>query len=328
MEIGAFRFADVSLDPRGAGPAERLPELIEQITLADEVGLDVFGIGEHHCADFATPAPAALLAVAADRTSRIRLSGTVTVLGREDPAQVVERFTTLDGLSDGRAEIIAGTGGLSESFRIFGCQLHDDDRLFSKRLDILLAQRTGNPVHRSGHHRSRVRNELVRPRHMQEPLPVWLAADGSPDSIVRAGQLGLPLALGIEGRRHSRLASMLWLYQDVLFEADYPPCPVAITVHGFVADTSQRAADLYYPFDAEDLGGAYLVGSPEEVTEHILRLHETFGHQRTLLQLTCGGVGHCDLMRAIELLGTEVAPAVRTEIARREAVGSIPPDGA
>jgi alkanesulfonate monooxygenase SsuD/methylene tetrahydromethanopterin reductase-like flavin-dependent oxidoreductase (luciferase family) len=328
MEIGAFRFADVSLDPRGAGPAQRLPELIEQIALADEVGLDVFGVGEHHCPDFATPAPAALLAVAAGRTSAIRLSGTVTVLGRDDPAQVVERFKMLDGLSGGRAEIMAGHGGPSESFRIFGSQLHDDDRLFSRRLDILLAQRTGEPVHCSGDHRRRLKNEVVRPRPVQEPLPVWFAADGSADSIVRAGQLGLPLALGIEGGRRSRLASMLWLYQDVLFEADHPPCPVAITVHGLVADTSQRAADLYYPFDADDLGGAYLVGSPEEVTEHILHLHEAFGHQRTLLQLTCGGVGHCDLMRAIELLGTEVAPAVRTEIARREAVGSIPPDGA
>jgi alkanesulfonate monooxygenase SsuD/methylene tetrahydromethanopterin reductase-like flavin-dependent oxidoreductase (luciferase family) len=163
---------------------------------------------------------------------------------------------------------------------------------------------------------------------VQEPLPVWLAADGSPDSIVRAGQLGLPLALGIEGGRRLRLASMLWLYQDVLFEADHPPCPVAITAHGLVADTSQHAADIYHPIDTDDIDQASLVGSPEEVTEHILHLHERFGHQRTLLQLNGGGVGHCDLMRAIELLGTEVAPAVRTEIARREAVGSILPDGA
>ena len=179
-------------------------------------------------------------------------------------------------------------------------------------------------------------------------VPVWLAADGSPGSIVRAGQLGLPLALGIEGGRPSRLAPMLWLYQDVLFEADHPPCPVAITVHGFVADTTQRAAELYYPGDAEGSkkvggerstraartgdvvdfawgsGGPYVVGSPEQVTEQILQLHETFGHQRTLLQLASGIVGHGDVMRAIELLGTEVAPAVRSEIARRQAVGSTP----
>jgi probable LLM family oxidoreductase len=341
MEIGAFTFADVSRDSRGVGPARRLPELVEEIALADEVGLDVFGIGEHHRPDFAAPAPVVLLAAAASRTSRIRLTSAVSVLGSDDPVRVFEQFSMLDSLSGGRAEIMVGRGALTESFRIFGYDLADYDQLFSEKLDLLLALRTGEPVTWSGRHRSPLERELIHPRPVQNPLPVWLAVGGSANSVVRAGKLGLPLALGIIGGRPADLAPMVALYRDVLARAGHEPRPVAITVHGFVADTSQRAADLYYPGDAEVLnriggergmrpmsrtdfdikiepGGAYAVGSPEQVTEQILHLHEAFGHQRTLLQLAIGSVGHRDVMRAIELLGTEVAPAVRSEIARRE----------
>jgi probable LLM family oxidoreductase len=343
MQIGAFTFADVSLDPRGVGPEQRLPELVEEIALADEVGLDVFGIGEHHRPDFAAPAPVVLLAAAASRTSRIRLTSAVSVLGSDDPVRVFEQFSMLDSLSGGRAEIMAGRGALTESFRIFGYDLADYDQLFAEKLDLLLALRSGDPVNWSGRHHGPLNHELIYPRPVQNPLPVWLAVGGSANSVVRAGQLDLPLALGIIGGQPARLAPMVALYRRVLVDAGHRPQPVAITVHGFVADTSQRAADLYYPGDAEVLnriggergmlpmsrgdfdlkiqpGGAYAVGSPAQVTEQILHLHETFSHQRTLLQLAIGSVGHRDVMRAIELLGTEVAPAVRSEIARREGI--------
>jgi probable LLM family oxidoreductase len=340
MEIGAFTFADVSLDPRGVGPARRLPELVEEIALADEVGLDVFGIGEHHRPDFAAPAPAVLLAAAASRTSRIRLTSAVTVLGSDDPVRVFEQFSMLDALSGGRAEIMAGRGALTESFRIFGYDLADYDDLFSEKLKLLLALRSSGPVNWTGRHHTPLHDELIYPRPVQNPLPVWLAVGGSPNSAVRAGQLGLPLALGIIGGKAAQFAPVVALYRDALAHADQQAKPVAVTVHGFVADTSQRAADIYYPGDAEVLnriggergmrpmsradfdlkcqpGGAYAVGSPQQVTEQILRLHETFQHQRTLLQLSIGSVGHRDVMRAIELLGTEVAPAVRAELAKR-----------
>jgi probable LLM family oxidoreductase len=342
MEIGVFTFADVSLNARGVGPAQRLPELVEEIALADEVGLDVFGIGEHHRPDFAAPAPVVLLAAAAGRSSQIRLTSAVTVLGSDDPVRVFEQFSMLDSLSGGRAEIMAGRGALTESFRIFGYDLADYDQLFSEKLDLLLALRGGEPVTWSGRHHNPLHAELIHPRPTQNPLPVWLAVGGSPSSVVRAGQLELPLALGIIGGQPARFAPMVDLYRRVLVDAGHRPQPVAITVHGFVADTSQAAADIYYPGDAEVLnriggergmrpmsradfdlklapGGPYAVGSPEQVTEQILRLHEAFGHQRTLLQLAIGSVGHRDIMRAIELLGTQVAPAVRSEVNRRQA---------
>jgi alkanesulfonate monooxygenase SsuD/methylene tetrahydromethanopterin reductase-like flavin-dependent oxidoreductase (luciferase family) len=283
-----------------------------------------------------------LLAAAAGRTARIRLTSAVTVLGSDDPVRVFEQFSMLDSLSGGRAEIMAGRGALTESFRIFGYDLADYDQLFSEKLELLLALRGGAPVSWSGRHHSPLRNELIHPRPVQQPLPVWLAVGGSRNSVVRAGQLGLPLAVGIIGGEPARLAPIVDLYRRVLVDAGQRPQPVAITVHGFVADTSQAAADVYYPGDAEVLnriggergmrpmsradfdlkvqpGGAYAVGSPQQVIEQILHLHDTFGHQRTLLQLAIGSVAHRDVMRAIELLGTEVAPAVRSEIARRHA---------
>lgn len=340
IEVGAFTFADVSLDPLGVGPARRLPELVEEITLADEVGLDVFGVGEHHRPDFAAPAPAILLAAAAARTSSIRLTSAVTVLSSDDPVRVFEQFSMLDNLSGGRAEIMAGRGALTESFRIFGHDLADYDELFAEKLDLLLALRNGDPVTWSGRHHAPLDRELIYPRPVQNPLPVWLALGGSPQSAMRAGHLGLPMALGIIGGRAAQFEPVVALYRNALAHARQPAQPIAVTVHGFVADTSQHAADVYYQGDAEVLnriggergmrpmsradfdlklqpGGAYAVGSPQQVTEQIVGLYETFGHQRTLLQLSIGSVSHRDVMRAIELLGTEVAPAVRAEVARR-----------
>jgi probable LLM family oxidoreductase len=337
MEIGVFTFADVSPHPGGVQAARRLPELVEEIELADQVGLDVFGIGEHHRPDFAAPAPPILLAAAASRTSRIRLTSAVTVLSSEDPLRVMEQFSMLDAISGGRAEIMAGRGAFVETFALFGYDLNDYDELFAEKLDLLLALRSGQPVTWSGQHRSPLVDVTVHPSPVQQPIPVWLAVGGSPASFVRAGRLGLPLALGIVGGHPAQFAPAIDRYRKVLSDSGHPQQPVAITQHGFVARTSQTAADIYYPADAEVMNrigrergfaqtsrpefdrkilpdGPYIVGSPDQVVEKILYQHEIFGHQRALFQLAIGSVGHADLMRAIELLGTKVAPAVRAEL--------------
>jgi probable LLM family oxidoreductase len=337
MELGIFTFADVSPDAGGVHAPQRLPELVEEIELADQVGLDVFGVGEHHRPDFAAPAPAILLAAAASRTSRIRLTSAVTVLGSDDPLRVMEQFSMLDSLSGGRAEIMAGRGAFIETFGLFGYDLEDYDSLFAEKLELLLALRSGRSVTWSGAHRAPLVDVAVHPAPVQHPIPVWLAVGGTPGSFVRAGRLGLPLALGIVGGSPADFAPAIARYRRALREGGHPQLPVAITQHGFVARTTRAAADIYYPADAEVMNrigrergfpptsrpeferkilrdGAYLVGSPAQVVDKILYQHEVFGHQRTLLQLAIGSVRHADLMRAIELLGTEVAPAVRSAL--------------
>jgi probable LLM family oxidoreductase len=340
MEIGAFTFADVSVTG-GVGAAQRIPELLEEIRLADEVGLDVFGIGEHHHPGFAAPAPPVILAAAAAGTSRIRLTSAVTVLSSEDPVRVFEQFAALDLISGGRAEIMAGRGALLDSFRIFGHDVQDYDELFDEKLRLLLELRTGEPVTWSGRFRPALHGELVLPRPVQPLLPVWVAVGGSPNSVVRAAALGLPMAIGTVGGLAVQFAPLVELYREALDRSGHAPQPVAVTLHGFVADTSQRAAEVYFPADAElfNIAGAargirgvtaehtaakngpgstYAVGSPEQVAEKLLYHHEVLGHQRTMLQLAVGPVPHRDVMRAIELLGTKVAPIVRQEVARRE----------
>jgi probable LLM family oxidoreductase len=340
VEIGVYTFADVSPDPGGVGPAQRVREVVEEIALADEVGLDVFGIGEHHRSDYAASAPAMILAAGAERSDRIRLTSAVTVLSSDDPVRVVEQYNTLDLLSQGRAEIMAGRGSFTESFPLFGYDLADYDELFAEKLDLLLALRTGGPVTWSGKHRPALRDRSVHPSPVQEPLPVWVAVGGNPHSVVRAGTLGLPLALAIIGGLPERFAGLAHLHREALRRSGQGPQPLSLNLHGFVADTSQAAADLYYPahsavmnrigtergwgptdraaFDAQvELRGAYVVGSPQQVVEKILFHHEVFGHQRTLVQLAIGDVAHRDVLRAIELLGTDVAPAVRAELATR-----------
>lgn len=340
MEIGVFTFADVSPSDKGVQASQRLPELVEEMALADEVGLDVFGIGEHHRPDFAAPAPPILLAAAASRTSRIRLTSAVTVLGTEDPLRTMEQFAMLDALSGGRAEIMVGRGAFGETFDLFGFDINDYDRLFAEKLDLLLALREGSPVTWRGNFRSSLVDARVFPSSVQKPIPVWLAIGGSPASFVRAGRLGLPLALGIIGGAPSRFVPSVQRYREVLESRGHQTQPVALTFHGFVARTSQGAADAYYPGDAEvmnrigrergfaptsrtdfdqkiEADGPYIVGSPDQVVEKILALHEAFGHQRTMLQLAIGSVGHADIMRAIELLGSEVVPALRLELATR-----------
>jgi probable LLM family oxidoreductase len=347
MEIGVYTFAETTPDPRTGrtvGAAQRLRDLIEEIELADEVGLDVFGVGEHHRPDYAVSAPAVVLAAAAERTKRIRLTSAVTVLSSDDPVRVFQDFATLDLLSGGRAEIMAGRGSFIESFPLFGYDLDDYDELFAEKLDLLLKLRDVERVDWSGRHRAPLADLGVYPRPLQEPLPVWIAVGGTPQSAVRAARLGLPMALAIIGGEPARFATMVELYREAARRAGRDPArlPVGINSHGYVAETSQRAADEFYPSYADvmtRLGrergwppttrqqfevsrsprGALLVGSPQEVTDKILAQHEIFGHQRFLMQMSVGTMPHAGIMRSIELLGTEVAPVVR-----RETAGSAP----
>jgi probable LLM family oxidoreductase len=339
MEIGVYTFAELA---PSVSPAQRLRNLVEEMELADQVGLDMFGVGEHHRPDFAVSAPAVALAAGAERTSRIRLTSAVSVLSSDDPVRVFQQFATLDLLSGGRAEIMAGRGSFVESFPLFGYDLDDYDTLFAEHLDLLLALRDGERVTWSGAHRPALDDAGVYPRPLQDPLPVWIAVGGTPQSVVRAGVLGLPLAVAIIGGAPERFAPLVDLYRDAARRAGRDPAalPVGINSHGFVAPTSQDAADRYFPayaammtrigrergwpamtraqFDAlREPRGALVVGSPQEVTEKILLQQEIFGHQRFLAQLSVGDLAHRDVLRAIELLGAEVAPAVREEVARR-----------
>ena len=344
MEIGVYTFAELRSDP-GTGmaisPAQRLRDLLEEIELADQVGLDVFGVGEHHRPDFAVSAPAVVLAAAAQRTERIRLTSAVTVLSSDDPVRVFEEFATLDLLSGGRAEIMAGRGSFVESFPLFGYSLDDYDELFAEKLDLLLKLRDAERVTWSGRHRPALDDLGVYPRPLQAPLPVWIAVGGNPESAVRAGRLGLPLALAIIGSLPERFTPFAELYRRAAAEAGNDPAQLRVSInsHGYVAETSQAAADEYFPsyaammtaigrergwspmtrpaFDAlSSPRGALVVGSPQEVIEKILLQHELFRHDRFLVQISVGTMPHRNVMRAVELLGTEVAPAIRRELRR------------
>jgi len=337
MEIGVYTFGELAPDPATGrtSPERRIHDLVEEIVLADQVGLDVFGVGEHHRPDFAVSAPAVVLAAAAARTARIRLTSAVSVISSDDPVRVFQEFATLDLLSGGRAEIMAGRGSFIESFPLFGYDLRDYDALFDEKLDLLLRVRASERVSWSGAHRAAIEDLGVYPRPRQDPLPIWIAVGGTPESAVRAGTLGLPMALAIIGGTPERFAPLARLHRDTAIAAGHvPPPALSINAHGFIADTSQRAAEEAWPplaammnriarergfspmdragFDASrELRGANFVGSPQQVVDKILFQHGIFGHHRYLLQVIGGGLPHDRVMRSIELLGTEVAPAVR-----------------
>ena len=347
FELGIFSFAELTPDPATGeqiSPAQRLQNLMEAVELADQVGLDVFGLGEHHRPDFVSSAPAVVLAAIAARTRSIRLSSAVTVLSSDDPVRVFQDFATLDLLSNGRAEIMAGRGSFIESYPLFGYNLDDYDELFSEKLDLLLKLRESERITWSGEHRAALTGQGVYPRPVQEKIPVWIAVGGTPASVVRAGTLGLPLAVAIIGGQPERFAPLVQLYRDALRQAGHDPAffPVSINSHGFLADDSQQAADDYFPGyslmmnrigrergwsgvtrgqleAARTLRGSDFVGAPDEVIEKILFQHEIFGHQRMMLMLGVGTIAHEKVMHAIELLGTRVAPVVREEIAGRTA---------
>jgi probable LLM family oxidoreductase len=341
LELGLYTFADVGPE---IDPARRLRNLLEEAELADQLGLDVFGVGEHHRPDFAVSSPAVALAAVAARTERIRLTSAVTVLSSDDPVRVFQDFATLDLISDGRAEIMAGRGSFIESFPLFGYDLDDYDDLFSEKLELLAELRDSERVTWSGKHRPSLEDVGVYPRPLQEPLPIWIAVGGTPRSVVRAGTLGLPLAVAIIGGEPERFAPLVGIYREAARRAGHDPArlPVGINSHTYVAESSRRAGDEYYPTYAAmmnrigrergwppigrgqfEMGrsprGALAVGSPEEVAEKILHQHEYFGHDRFMAQISVGTLPHEKAMRAIELFGTEVAPVVRQEIARRTA---------
>lgn len=339
MELGVYTFADLGVGADGSGgmdPAQRMTNLIEEMELADQLGLDVFGIGEHHRPDFAVSSPVVALSAGAARTKRIRLTSAVTVLSSLDPVRVFQDFATLDLISGGRAEIMAGRGSFIESFPLFGLDLKDYDDLFAEKLDLLLKLRESERVEWSGRHRPALPGVGVYPRPVQRPIPVWLAVGGAPQSFVRGGRLGLPLALAIIGGRPESFAPMVELYREAARRAGHDAAGLAVGInsHTYIAETSQRAADEFFPsyagmmtrigrergwspmsrpqFDQmTNLQGALLVGSPQQVTEKILFQHEIFGHQRFLAQISLGAMPHDRVMRALQLFGEEVAPAVR-----------------
>ncbi len=338
MELGLYTFGDVGTDPRTGrkvGPAERLKNLVEEIELADQVGIDMFGLGEHHRPDYAVSAPAIVLAAAASRTKTIKLSTAVTVLSSDDPVRVFQQFATLDLISGGRAEIMAGRGSFIESFPLFGLDLNDYDALFSEKLAMLMAARKSEVLDWPGtKHTARIDRRGVYPRPERE-LPLWIAVGGTPQSAARAGMLGLPMAFAIIGGEPARFAPFFGLYREQAARAGHDPATLAtsINVHGFVAE---RPDDVDAFFRAEsdvmarigkergfsppsraqfDAGmaptGHLFVGEPARVVDKILANHAVFGFDRFLLQMAIGVIPHDRMLKAIELYGTKVAPEVR-----------------
>lgn len=340
MEIGITTFAENTPDPSTGklrSPHERMMNLMEEIELADQLGLDVFGIGEHHRPDFIVSSPAIVLAAAAVKTKNIRLSSAVNVLSSDDPIRVFQDFAHIDLLSRGRAEIMAGRGSFIESFPLFGYEMKDYSSLFQEKLELLLELNKSEKVTwEGGRHTPAIEGLGVYPRPVQDGLPVWIAVGGTPESIIRAGEYGLPLALAIIGGLPERFVSLTSLYRQTCRASghDTDKLKLAINSHGYISDDSQKAADEFYGPYALLMGrigrergwppmnrqqyeamrepeGSLLVGSPQQVADKILFEHELFGNTRFLLHISVGTMPHAGVMKAIELLGTKVAPAVK-----------------
>jgi probable LLM family oxidoreductase len=330
----AAAFDDSSLE---VSSSERLQDLVEQIERADQVGLDVFGVGEHHRREFLDSAPTVILAAAATRTQRIRLTSAVTVLSAADPVRVFQEFATLDLLSQGRAEMIVGRGSFVEAFPLFGLHLEDYDSVFAEKLDLLLKIRNNEHVHWSGEYRPALTGQGVYPRPLQNPLPIWVGVGGTPESFVRAGMLGLPLMVAIIGGQTHHFRPLIDLYREAGRRAGHSSDQLRVGIHsiGYVAETTQQAADDFFPgyarafntvgkergwrpvtraqFEAQlEPDGALLVGNAEEVVEKIGRYDEALGGiSRITFMMNAASLPHEKLMQAIELLGTRVAPALR-----------------
>lgn len=342
MELGLATFADLGA---GISPQERMRNLLEEARLADQLGLDLFAIGEHHRPDFVISSPAVALAAVAAQTERIRLSSAVTVLSSADPVRVFQEFAEVDLISGGRAEIMAGRGSFIESFPLFGLDLDDYDELYDEKLRLLL-EIVRDPAHVtwSGKHRAALNDAGVWPRPVQDPLPVWVAVGGSPESVVRAGTLGLPLTIAIIGGMPARFAPLVELYREAWAAAGHTPGEerLAINTHAFVGTTLAEADAAFAHSYLEMMNrigrergwppsgrreyeamrspqAALAVGTPEQVAEKILMEHELFGMDRYVGQMSVGAVEHEDVLRSIELFATEVAPLVRAEVERREA---------
>jgi probable LLM family oxidoreductase len=338
MQIGIDSFAAAYDEAsRAVNASDRLRNVVEQIEHADQVGLDIFGIGEHHRREYLDSAPAVILGAAAARTRRIRLTSAVTVLSAADPVRVFQNFATLDLLSQGRAEMVVGRGSSIEAFPLFGLHLEDYDSLFAEKLDLLLKIRENELVHWSGKHRAALTGQGVYPRPVQNPLPIWLGVGGTPQSFARAGALGLPLMVAIIGGEPRRFRPLIDLYRETGKRAGFSPDRLKVGVHalGYVAATTQEAADDFYPgyaravtdvgkergwpavtragFDAQrGPRGALLIGKADEIVEKIIRHSEDLGGiSRISFQMNAALLPHAKLMKAIEVIGTRVAPAVR-----------------
>ena len=347
MQLGIDSFVSTVTDPQtgvDVTPVERVQHLLEEVETADRVGLDSYGIGEHHRAEYLDSAPAVLLAAAAARTSRIRLNSAVTVLSASDPVRVFQEFATLDLISKGRIDLVVGRGSFTESFPLFGLDLADYDSLFAEKLDLLLRIREAPQVTWSGRHRPALTGQGVYPRPLQDPLPVWVGVGGTPASFVRAGTLGLPLMVAIIGGQPARFRPLVELYREAGQRAGHAPEQLRVGLHcfGFVGQTSQQAADDFYPgwaqmftkigrergfgapgraqYDAMcEPDGAFLIGDPATVAAKALRIHDDLGGiARLSLQMTNVRLAHNDLLRGIELLGTDVAPVVREALSARD----------
>ena len=342
MQIGVDSFAAAMGETSVVSPpADRLRDLLEEIEHADRVGLDVFGVGEHHRKEFLDSAPTEILAAAAARTERIRLTSAVTVLSAADPVRVFQSFATLDLLSRGRAEMIVGRGSFIEAFPLFGYKLEDYDSLFAEKLELLLELRDHEFVHWSGTHRPPLTGQGVYPRPLQDPLPIWLGVGGTPGSFVRAGMLGLPLMVAIIGGETRRFRPLVDLYREAGRRAGFGPDRLTVGVHalGYIASTAKEAADDFFPgylrafssigkergwapptraqFDAQlTPDGALLIGTPEEVVAKVIRHSEALGGiSRITFMMNAATLPHAKLMTAIDLLGSQVAPALRKEFA-------------
>jgi probable LLM family oxidoreductase len=343
MQIGVDSFGAVISEPATGvtlSPVQRIQNLVEEIVLADQVGLDVFGVGEHHRGEFVDSAPVVILAAAAARTKNIRLTSAVTVLSAADPVRIFQEFATLDLISHGRAEIVAGRGSSIEAFPLFGFDLDDYDSLFSEKLDLLLKIRDNTRVRWSGKHRAPLTEQAVYPRPLQNPLPIWVGVGGTPQSFVRAGTLGLPLMVAIIGGEPKRFRPLIDLYREAGRRAGHSAEKLIVGLHaiGFLGDTTQEAADDFYPgyahtfteigkergwppatraqFDAlRGPTGALIIGDAEKVAEKILYVNEVLGGlSRITFQMGVSALPHEKMLRSIELLGTGVAPIVRKQL--------------
>jgi probable LLM family oxidoreductase len=337
MQVGIDSFAAFDDAGLSVSPSERLRRLVEQIEYADRIGLDVFGVGEHHRREFLDSAPTVILASAAARTKRIRLTSAVAVLSAADPVRVFQEFATLDLLSQGRAELVVGRGSSIEAFPLFGFKLEDYDSLFEEKLDLLLKIRDNEHVYWSGEYRPTLNGQGVYPRPLQNPLPIWIGVGGTPESFVRAGSLGLPLMVAIIGGETRKFRPLVDLYREAGRRAGHSPDRLKVGVHslGYVAENTQEAVDDFYPgyartmteigkergwpkmtrasFDSQrGPQGALLVGDPDEVVEKIVRHSKALGGiSRITFMMNPASLPHAKLMRATELIGTRVAPALR-----------------
>ncbi|NDK92561.1 LLM class flavin-dependent oxidoreductase [Gordonia desulfuricans] len=344
IELGLDTFGDVSVDDDGAPgtAAQSIRNLLDEAILADEVGVDFIGVGEHHRDDYSVSAPEVVLGAIAGRTSRIRLGSAVTVLSSDDPIRVFERFSTVDALSSGRAEVILGRGSFTESFPLFGFDLEEYEELFSDKLSLFAQLRTGRPVSWEGVTRPPLTGQVVYPQLAAPPLPTWIAVGGSPESVVRAARHGLPLMLAIIGGDPLRFAPYVDLYRRALNQLGKPEdLPVGVHSPGHVAETDEQARDELWPhyrgyvarigaergwpaptrieFDrSTGPGGSLYVGSPETVAQKIAHTARALGLARFDMKYSHGTLGHRAMMRSIELYGTQVIPRVRELLAEPE----------